>query len=139
VLPASNVKSELRSWPTQLAASSNHQPGDEHFIKRRFSALIQGSSELGERLQAAGIDIVIITGTAANICCESTARDAFMLTTARWCSQTRNATVSDEAHNASLNASFIRFANVFTADEILDLVVAASGQTARRICRRAGL
>ena len=55
------------------------QPGDQHVIKRRFSALIQGSSDLLERLQAAGIDTVIIAGTATNICCESTARDAFML------------------------------------------------------------
>ena len=46
------------------------QPGDEQVIKRRFSALIQGSSDLGERLQAAGIDTVIITGTATNVCCE---------------------------------------------------------------------
>lgn len=30
------------------------QPGDQHVIKRRFSALIQGSSDLLERLQAAG-------------------------------------------------------------------------------------
>ena len=46
------------------------QPGDQHVIKRRFSALIQGSSDLLERLQAAGIDTVIIAGTATNICCE---------------------------------------------------------------------
>ncbi|MEA3026758.1 MAG: ureidoacrylate peracid hydrolase, partial [Alphaproteobacteria bacterium] len=45
------------------------QPGDEHVIKRRFSALIQGSSDLGERLHAAGVDTVIITGTATNVCC----------------------------------------------------------------------
>ena len=31
------------------------QPGDRHVIKRRFSALIQGSSDLGERLAAAGM------------------------------------------------------------------------------------
>ncbi len=55
------------------------RPGDEVTIKRRFSALIQGSSDLGERLGAAGIDTLIITGTATNVCCESTARDAFML------------------------------------------------------------
>ena len=55
------------------------RPGDQHVIKRRFSALIQGSSNLGEQLRAAGIDTMIITGTATNICCESTARDAFML------------------------------------------------------------
>ena len=101
------------------------QPGDEQVIKRRFSALIQGSSDLGERLQAAGIDTVIITGTATNVCCESTARDAFMLNYRTLVVSDANATVSDEAHNASLNALFIRFADVFTTDEIVDLLAAA--------------
>src|ERR1700716_3959658 len=109
------------------------QPGDEHVIKRRFSALIQGSSDLLERLQAAGIDTVIITGTATNICCESTARDAFMLNYRTLVVSDANATVSDEAHNASLNALFARFADVFTTDEIMDLLAAESAQPARRI------
>jgi ureidoacrylate peracid hydrolase len=109
------------------------QPGDEHVIKRRFSALIQGSSDLGERLQAAGIDTVIITGTATNVCCESTARDAFMLNYRTLVVSDGNATVSDEAHNASLNALFVRFADVFTTDEIMDLLAAKSAQPARRV------
>lgn len=95
------------------------QPGDEHVIKRRFSALIQGSSDLHERLQAAGIDTLIITGTATNICCESTARDAFMLNYRTIVVSDANATVSDEAHNASLSALFNRFADVFTTEEIV--------------------
>jgi ureidoacrylate peracid hydrolase len=109
------------------------QPGDEQVIKRRFSALIQGSSDLGERLQAAGIDTVIITGTATNVCCESTARDAFMLNYRTLVVSDANATVSDEAHNASLNALFIRFADVFTTDEIVDLLAAASAKPMRRV------
>jgi ureidoacrylate peracid hydrolase len=109
------------------------QPGDEHVIKRRFSALIQGSSDLGERLQAAGIDTVIITGTATNVCCESTARDAFMLNYRTLVVSDANATVSDEAHNASLNALFIRFADVFTTDEIVDLLAAGSAKPMRRV------
>ena len=48
-----------------------------------------------------------------------------------------NATVSDEAHNASLNALFIRFADVFTTDEIVDLLTAASAKPMRRVGRRA--
>ena len=109
------------------------QPGDEQVIKRRFSALIQGSSDLGERLQAAGIDTVIITGTATNVCCESTARDEFMLNYRTLVVSDANATVSDEAHNASLNALFIRFADVFTTDEIMDLLAAESAQLVRRV------
>jgi ureidoacrylate peracid hydrolase len=108
------------------------QPGDEHVIKRRFSALIQGSSDLGERLQKRGIDTMIITGTATNICCESTARDAFMLNYRPLVVSDANATASDEAHNNSLNALFTRFADVFSTSEVLDLLAAARPQQVRR-------
>ncbi len=101
------------------------RPGDSHVIKRRFSALIQGSSDLDARLRAAGIDTMIITGTATNICCESTARDAFMLNYRTLVVSDANATVSDEAHNASLNALFTRFADVFTTEELLGLLTPA--------------
>ena len=106
------------------------QPEDEITIKRRFSALIQGSSDLGERLTKAGIDTLIITGTATNVCCESTARDAFMLNYRTLMVSDANATNSDEAHNASLNALFNRFADVFTTDEVVALLDASSSTTA---------
>ncbi len=104
--------------------------GDEHVVKRRFSALIQGSSDLDARLRAAGIDTLIITGTATNVCCESTARDAFMLNYRTLVVSDANATASDEAHNASLNALFNRFADVFTTDEVMVLLEAGSQQKA---------
>jgi ureidoacrylate peracid hydrolase len=116
----------------QLWPGLDVRQGDEMVIKKRFSALIQGSSDLGERLQAAGIDTLIITGTATNVCCESTARDAFMLNYRTIVVSDANATVSDEAHNASLNALFIRFADVFSSDEIVGLLETASAQRDRR-------
>jgi len=106
------------------------RPGDDITIKRRFSALIQGSSDLGERLNAAGIDTLIITGTATNVCCESTARDAFMLNYRTLMVSDANATSSDEAHNASLNALFNRFADVFTTDEVVALLDTATSAAA---------
>ena len=106
------------------------QPEDEITIKRRFSALIQGSSDLGERLTAAEIDTLIVTGTATNVCCESTARDAFMLNYRTLMVSDANATSSDEAHNASLNALFNRFADVFTTDEVVALLGQASAAAA---------
>ena len=106
------------------------RPDDEITIKRRFSALIQGSSDLGERLTKAGIDTLIITGTATNVCCESTARDGFMLNYRTLMVSDANATSSDEAHNASLNALFNRFADVFTTDEVIGLLDAASSAAA---------
>ena len=43
------------------------------------SAFVQGSSDLHERLQAQGIDRLLITGCVSNGCCESTARDAMQM------------------------------------------------------------
>ena len=76
---------------------------------------------------------MIITGTATNVCCESTARDAFMLNYRTLVVSDANATVSDEAHNASLNALFVRFADVLTTDEIVDLLAVASAKPMRRV------
>src|ERR1700741_3657277 len=53
--------------------------GDLRVRKTRFSALIQGSSDLDAILRARSIDTLVVVGTATNVCCESTARDAMML------------------------------------------------------------
>jgi ureidoacrylate peracid hydrolase len=106
------------------------KPDDQHVVKRRFSALIQGSSDLDARLRAAAIDTLIITGTATNVCCESTARDAFMLNYRTLVISDATATASDEAHNASLNALFNRFADVFTTDEVTVLLEAGTQREA---------
>ena len=52
--------------------------GDETVLKTRFSAFVQGSSDIHERLQAAGVNTLIVVGTVTNVCCESTLRDAMM-------------------------------------------------------------
>jgi ureidoacrylate peracid hydrolase len=62
---------------------------------------------------------VTITGIATNVCCESTARDTFMLNYRPLVVSDANATVSDEAHNAALNVLFVRFADVFLSDEVV--------------------
>ena len=50
----------------------NVLPGDLTVRKTRFSALVQGASDLGAILRIRGIDTLIIVGTATNVCCEST-------------------------------------------------------------------
>jgi ureidoacrylate peracid hydrolase len=53
------------------------QVKDSIVDKTRFGAFVPGSSDLHDILRARGIDTLIITGTATNVCCESTAlRDA---------------------------------------------------------------
>src|SRR5437764_9520056 len=63
----------------ELYATLEVRPGDLRVRKYRFSALVQGASELDAILRARSVDTLIIVGTATNVCCESTARDAMML------------------------------------------------------------
>src|SRR5882762_5329557 len=55
------------------------QAKDSIVDKTRFGAFVPGSSDLHDILEARGIDTLIITGTATNVCCESTARDAMQM------------------------------------------------------------
>jgi ureidoacrylate peracid hydrolase len=90
--------------------------------KNRFSAFIQGSSDLEQRLRAAGCDTVIITGTLTDVCCESTARDAMMRNFRTIVVSDANAAESDADHNNALNALARLFADVVpTADLVARL------------------
>jgi ureidoacrylate peracid hydrolase len=54
-----------------LYPSLEVRPSDLTVRKYRFSALVQGASDLDAILRARGIDTLIIVGTATNVCCES--------------------------------------------------------------------
>ena len=76
--------------------------------KRRFSAFVQGASDLPQRLCGAqGYDTVLITGTVTNVCCESSARDAMMLNFKTVMVSDANAAVTDEEHNATLSTFYV--------------------------------
>lgn len=98
--------------------------------KNRFSALIQGSSDLDARLRARGIDTVLVTGTATNVCCESTARDANMLNYKTVMVADANAARSDAEHSATLSNLFGLFADVMTTDELIERLAARKTQAA---------
>jgi ureidoacrylate peracid hydrolase len=87
--------------------------------KTRFSAFIQGSSNLEATLRARGIDTVIITGTVTNVCCESTARDAMMRNFKTIMVTDGNAATTDELHNASLSAFYLKFGDIMPTDMII--------------------
>ena len=94
-------------------------PGDLHIVKRRLSAFIQGSSDIAEVLRARGVDTVLIAGTATNVCCESSARDAMMLNFKTVMVSDALATFTDEEHAASLRAFYAIFGDVQTVDQAL--------------------
>ncbi len=87
--------------------------------KNRFGAFVPGSSQLHSVLQERGIDTVIITGTATNVCCEFTARDAMMMNYKVIFVSDATATYNDEEHNATLGIMLAMFADVMTTDEVV--------------------
>ena len=95
------------------------RPEDTQITKKRYSAFIQGSSDIERHLRERGIDTLLITGTATNVCCESTARDAMMLNFKVVMVADGLATHTDEEHNATLSNFYGQFGDVQTVDEVL--------------------
>lgn len=85
--------------------------------KKRYSAFIQGSSNIEEVLRQRGLDTLLITGTVTNVCCESTARDAMMLDYRVTMLSDGNAALNDAEHAAALNTFAMFFGDVMTTDE----------------------
>ncbi len=96
--------------------------------KKRYSAFIQGSSDLADILRARGIDTLLVTGTVTNVCCESTARDAMMLNFKTVMITDGNAAVTDDDHNASLIGFYLIFGDIMSTD----FAVQCLGRNARK-------
>jgi ureidoacrylate peracid hydrolase len=95
------------------------QPEDLIVEKLRFSAFIQGSSNLAEVLRAHGLDTVLITGTVTSVCCESTARDAMMLNFKTIMVTDGNAAATDEDHNGALIGFYLTFGDIMSTDMLI--------------------
>ena len=108
-------------WP-ELAVL----PQDLRVPKRRFGAFVPGASDLHAILQDRGIDTLIITGTASQVCCESTARDAMMLNYKVFFVSDGNATFTDAEHNATLSAMAHTFCDVVDTTTLVDLIGGAT-------------
>jgi ureidoacrylate peracid hydrolase len=104
-------------------------PEDLQVRKRRFGAFAPGASDLHAILQQRGVDTLIITGTASQVCCESTARDAMMLNYKVFFVADGNATFTDQEHNATLSAMAYTFCDVIDSDALIALI--AQDQKAR--------
>jgi ureidoacrylate peracid hydrolase len=114
----------------ELHADLDMRSEDAIVVKKRFSAFIQGSSDIDRHLRDAGIDTVVIVGTLTNVCCESSARDAMMLNYRLVFVSDANAALSDAEHNATL-ASILRvFGDVATTNEVIELLSAKGREQA---------
>lgn len=114
----------------ELYADLAVRPEDAVVVKKRYSAFIQGSSDIDRLLREAGIDTVMIVGTLTNVCCESSARDAMMLNYRLVFVADANAALSDAEHNATLTSILRVFGDVATTDEAINLLSAEKREQA---------
>ena len=93
--------------------------GDRRVVKRRYSAFIQGSSDIELVLRDAGIDTLIVAGVATNVCCDSTARDAMMLNYRALMVSDGCAAATDTEHATALGNFYLYFGDVQSCDEVI--------------------
>ena len=112
----------------ELWAELDAREGDLTVEKRRFSAFIQGSSNLAAILRERSLDTLLITGTVTNVCCESTARDAMMMNFKTIMVTDGNAAITDEDHNASLASFYLTFGDVMSTDTVIEFLRRNAGK-----------
>lgn len=90
--------------------------------KTAASPFFPGASALDGILRERGIDTVFVTGTVANVCCESTVRDAATLGYRVVMVADGNSALRDEDLNATLHTIYRSFGDVRPTSELLDLI-----------------
>jgi ureidoacrylate peracid hydrolase len=101
-------------------------PSDEVVVKRRYSAMIQGASDLEDVLRRNAVETVLVAGVATNVCCESTARDAMMRGFRTVMVSDANASFTEAEHEGALLNFITYFGDVQSTDEVLDILAESS-------------
>ncbi len=105
--PESEIHSEL---------SPNHN--EKVILKHRYSAFY--NTDLETVLRSLKVEDLVITGTMTNMCCESTARDAYYRDYRVFFLADGTGTISEEMHLASLLNLAYGFSFITTVNSILD-------------------
>lgn len=90
--------------------------------KMSASAFFPGHCDLPAHLEWRGVDTVLITGTVANVCCESSARDASALGYRVVVVADANAAVRDRDLNATLHTVYRSFGDVRPTSDLIALL-----------------
>jgi ureidoacrylate peracid hydrolase len=98
------------------------RPEDGLLAKLRFSLFARNPADPEAVLRARGIDTVIVTGTATNMCCESTVRDAMMRDFNTFMPFDAVAAPREDAHLAGLRSVMQGFADVRGVDDIIAIM-----------------
>jgi ureidoacrylate peracid hydrolase len=107
------------------------RPDDMRVIKRCYSALVPGASNLAEVLRSRGIDTILIGGTVTNVCCESTARDAMMMNFKTIMVEDALSALTEFEHVNALYNWKLMFGDVLSTDEVLARVAPSAVASSR--------
>ena len=105
---------------TLLWHELERKDSDIRLVKNRYSCLAPSASQLERVLRSRGVDTLLIAGTKTNVCCETTARDAFDMDFKVVLLSDCCAALSDREHQATMESIIQQFGDVMTTDEILD-------------------
>lgn len=97
-------------------------PGEKVIAKHRYSAFYD--TDLETVLRCLKVEDLVITGVMTNLCCESTARDAYFRDYRVFVPADGTGTITEEMHLASLLNIAFGFAFVTTCDELVRQVLA---------------
>jgi len=98
--------------------------GDIVIDKYRYGALSCPAGNLRRTLEALGTEMVLITGTLTNCCCETTAREANLAGFKVIVVSDATATLTDMEHNAALLNLRLNFADVCSTQDIRSMIEA---------------
>jgi nicotinamidase-related amidase len=133
-------------WPNHFKEDGRPilEPGSEEFElidelnvkeedivldKDRYSAFF--GTPLDLILKDKGVKTIIITGLASNVCCESTAREAFFLNYRVLFVDDCNVTLNDEMHRWAVENIRLVFGYVLSSNELIKKIQASRVQKRR--------
>jgi len=112
-------KDRIQGKPSELDPSLSGIRG-EIIYKEHYSAF--RNTGLKDRLKELGVRSLIITGVMTDLCCETTAREAFMEGFRVYFIADGTATATEERHLASLRAVSTGFGEVISSKELGSLL-----------------
>jgi nicotinamidase-related amidase len=92
------------------------RPDEKVYHKQRYSVFL--GTDLDDYLRGRGIEDIIISGVMTNLCCETTARDAFMRDFRVFFLADGTATIDPELHSAALKNLAFGFATITTIAQV---------------------
>jgi ureidoacrylate peracid hydrolase len=110
-----------RSTATEICRELHYDPAlDREVLKKRYSAFSRGASNLGETLRLLNRNQLIIAGIAANVCVESTVRDAMQLDYEVILVKNATTTFDEVLLEATFTNVKLFFGDVRDAEEVLE-------------------